>query len=98
MGKGYKSEKDIKKALNKVKSERREQRIKAQKELAEMPRQEKLELEISEIKSRIKLIEADLNGQFKGNKLIENKLKMLQEDLNQKEKEKENGEKQDVSI
>lgn len=90
MGKGYKSEKDIKKALNKAREEKRSKRRQDQKELAALTKADKLKLEISELTSRIRLVESDLNGQFKNNKLIENKLKMLQEDLNKKEKELEN--------
>jgi predicted nucleic acid-binding Zn-ribbon protein len=89
MGSGYKQPKDIKKALNKGREERRERRRQEQRELAEMTKADKLTLEISELKSRIKLVESDLNGQFKNNKLIENKLKMLQEDITKKEKELE---------
>ena len=90
MSKGYKTKKDIKKALNKVREERRSKRRQYQKELAALTKVDTLKFEISELTSRIKLVEFDLKGQFKNHTLIENKLKMLQEDLNKKEKELEN--------
>lgn len=90
MGSGYKQPKDIIKALKKGRDERREQRIQDRKDIAAMSNAERLSLEISELKSRIKLVESDLSGQFKGNQIIVNKLNLLKQQFAAKEKELEN--------
>jgi len=90
MGSGYKQPKDIIKALKKGRDERRERRLQDQKDIAAMSNADKLKLEISELESRIKLCESDLNGQFKGNQVIINKIKIMKDQLATKEKELEN--------
>lgn len=90
MGSGYKQPKDIIKALKKGRDERRERKLQEQKEIAAMSNADKIRLEISELKSRIKLCESDLAGQFKGNRIIENKVKLMKDQVTMKEKELEN--------
>lgn len=84
----YKSPSQLKKELGKGADTRRKSANKLKEEISSMPEYEKLLLEINTINSRILRCKSDLNGMFKDNKLIQNKLNNLEIQLKEKMVEK----------
>ena len=84
----YKSPAQIKKELGKGADTRRKSANKLKEEISAMPEYEKILLEIDNINSRILRCKSDLNGMFKNNRLIENKLANLEIQLKEKLQEK----------